>query len=79
MVRPILQVKSTHVDGAADYRLDRLRRLFDHPSILAPDPSARRVLAFTPTITVSYPAAHLDRNVGARSRDHGPMAQRRTL
>jgi hypothetical protein len=78
MARHIEQVKSTDAD-VANRRMDRLRNLLNHPGVLAADPSASGVLAFAPAITVRDSPAHLDRNVGARGRDHGSLARRLAL
>jgi hypothetical protein len=59
--------------------LDRLRRLLNHPGVLAADSSEGRVLAFPPTIAVSDSPASLDWNVGPRGRNHGPLARHLAL
>ena len=79
MARQIEQVKSTHANAAPNRWVDRLRRLLNHPGVLAGDPSPNRVLACTPAIAVPDSPAHLDRNVVGRGRDHGSLARRLAL
>ena len=69
------QVKSSHDGAVANRRLDRLRRLLNHPGILAADSSASTVLAFATTFTVPDSASYLDRNVGADGRDYRSLAR----
>ena len=79
MERQSEQVKSTHANAASNRRVDGLRRLLNDPGVLAADPSACRVLAFTPTISLQNSSSRMDWNVGARGHDHGSLARRLVL
>ena len=59
--------------------MGRMRGLFNHPSVLAPDPSAGTVLAFAPAIPVPNSPSRLDGNVGSRGRHHGALARGHAL
>ena len=55
--------------------MDRLLELLDDSGFLAADPSASRILAFTPPIALPDSSSRLDWNVGSHGRDHGPLAR----
>src|SRR4029077_4272452 len=61
---------------AQSHWLAGLCRLFDDSIILVGNPSACRVLAFAPSLTVSRAAAALDRSVDRGCTCHGYLAPR---
>ena len=72
MARHSQQVKSAYDDAASNRRVDRLRRLLNHPDILAADPSPSGVLALAPTITLQDSSSRLDWNVGVAATITAP-------
>lgn len=72
------QLESAYA-AAPNHCLDPLRHLLNDPGLLAPDSSARRVLALTANVAVQNSPAHLDRNVGTHGHGDSPVARRPAL